>query len=371
MLRYLTAGESHGKALVGILEGMVAGVKVDEENIAQELRRRRNHYGRSSRMALEDEKFEILSGVRDGLTTGAPIAVIIQNRDIKELEDFSPRPGHADLAGCVKYGFKNIHLVAERASARETALRVALGAIVKSFLQEFKIKFVSHTVEIGGIMNKKIHSFAEIEKHRFASPLFCLENDTEKEMLSMIQQAADKGDSVGGTTEIRVQGLPAGLGSFVHYDRRFEFRIGGALLSIPAVKGIEIGEVRPFGSENNDPIQVEDGKIKRLKNDAGGLEGGMSNGQEVVIKLKVKPVPSLRYPVDSVNLKTLTAAKTPVLRADVCVVPAVGIVAENVLALEIGSLFLEKFGGDSLPEVKRNWLSYLKETGAVNWRIEE
>ncbi|HEK86326.1 MAG: chorismate synthase [Candidatus Saccharicenans sp.] len=371
MLRYLTAGESHGKGLVGVLEGMVAGVRVDEENIAQELRQRRYHFGRSSRMRLEDEKFEILSGVRDGVTTGAPIAVYIQNRDVKELKDFVPRPGHADLAGCAKYGFKNIHLVAERASARETALRVALGAIAKNFLKEFKVRLVSHTVEIGGIRNKKSYLFEEIEKRRFDSPIYCLEDETEKEMLSLIKQAAAKGDSVGGVTEIRVKGLPVGLGSFVHYDRRLEYRIGGALLSIPAVKGIEVGEVKPFGSENNDPISLEKGKIKRSKNDAGGLEGGMSNGQELIIKLKVKPVPSLMYSVNSVNLRTLKVSKTPVLRADVCVVPAVGVVAENILAIEIGSLFLEKFGGDSLAEVKRNWQAYLEETREFNWSITE
>ncbi|MGB9836763.1 MAG: chorismate synthase [Candidatus Saccharicenans sp.] len=371
MLRYLTAGESHGKALVGILEGMVAGVRVKEEEIAQELKHRRHNFGRSQRMALEDEKFEILSGVRDGLTTGAPIAVIIYNRDVKGLEDFSPRPGHADLAGCVKYGFKNIHLVAERASARETAVRVALGAIVKSFLKEFEISFVSHTVEIGGIKNRNSYSFEQIEKHRFESDIFCLEKETEKQMKALIEEAAMKGDSVGGVTEIRVKGLPAGLGSFVHYDRRFEFRAGGALLSIPAVKGIEIGNIKAYGSDNNDPIIVEEGKIKRPTNKAGGLEGGITNGQELVIRLRIKPVPSLKYSVNSVDLKTLSTSSTPVLRADVCVVPAAGIVAENVLALEIGRLFLEKFGGDSLPETKRNWLAYIRHTRELNWNLEK
>lgn len=361
MLRYLTAGESHGKYLVGILEGMVAGVIIEKERIKKALEARRHTSGRSSRMRLETEEFEIVSGLRNGKTTGAPIAVIIRNSDVKELEDFVPRPGHADLAGCLKYGFENIHMVAERASARETSVRVALGSLARAFLENFGIKFVSHTVAIAGIRVRNYdYSFEFIEQRRFSSPLHCIEPEAEKQMTTVIEDARKNGDSVGGETEVRAKGLPVGLGSHVHYDRRFEYRIGGALLSIPAVKGLEIGRVVFRGSENNDPITLRGKKVSRRTNRAGGIEGGISNGEELIIRLTVKPVPTLRKRMDSFDFRTLEPARTPELRTDVCVVPAAGVVAENVLALEIAGLFLEKFGGDSLQEVIRNFRSYLK-----------
>lgn len=371
MLRYLTAGESHGNSLVGILEGMVAGVRIDKEKIAEELRHRRNHFGRSERMQIEDEDFEILSGLRNQLTTGAPIAVRIKNKDVKELEDYSPRPGHADLAGCLKYGFQNIHLIAERASARETSIRVALGVIAKFFLSNFRVDIVSHTVRIGEIRNKKQYSFEYIKENRFFSSIYCVESGTEKLMIEKIREAMTAGDTIGGETEVVVKGLPAGLGSHVHYDRRMEFRIGGALLSIPGVKGLEIGNPQYLGSLNNDPIIVRNGKIIRGSNYAGGLEGGISNGQDIVIRLTIKPAPSLRQKIESVDLRNNEPSSAPILRGDTCIVPAAGIVAENVLALEIANLFLEKFGGDSLEEVKRSWRAYLEKTASVSWSIKE
>jgi chorismate synthase len=371
MLRYLTAGESHGDSLVGILEGMVAGVRIYPEKISEELKHRSRHFGRSERQKIENESFEILSGLRNQVTTGAPIAIRIKNKEVKEIEDYSPRPGHADLAGCLKYGFQNIHLIAERASARETSIRVALGVIAKSFLLHFKIDFVSHTVSIGEIRNQKSYSFEFIKEKRFLSSIYCVEKETEKLMIEKIKEAMAAGDTIGGETEVLIRGLPVGIGSHVHYDRRLEFKIGGALLSIPGVKGLQLGAPQYLGSLNNDPIIVNKGKIIRGSNKAGGIEGGISNGQDILIRLIVKPPPSLRQKVASVDLRNIKPSLAPVLRGDTCIVPAAGIVAENVLALEIANLFLEKFGGDSLEEVKRNWRAYLEKIPSVSWRIEE
>ncbi len=382
MIRYFTAGESHGDSLIGILEGMVAGLRIEENRIREELRLRRIPYGRSKRMEMEDEKFELLSGIRKGMTTGAPIAIRILNRDKRELEDFVPRPGHADLAGCIKYGFQNIHLIAERASARETSIRVALGAICKSFLSNFGIDFVSHTVRIGDVVCENIYEFDFIKSKRLLSPIFCVEKDKEELMMKIVKDAEKSGDTVGGETEVIVKGVPtgigshvhfdrrldfrrvlfrSGIGSHVHFDRRLDFRIGGALLSIPAVKGIEIGKTLNLGSHNNDLIIFDEGVFKRKSNHAGGIEGGISNGENIVLRLKVKPVPSLRREVISVDLRNKKASFAPVLRGDTCVVPSVGIVAENVLAIEIANLFLEKFGGDSLEETRNNWMNYMNK----------
>ncbi len=360
MIRYFTAGESHGKSLVGILEGMVAGVKIDEKKIEEELRLRRTPLGRSKRMELEKEEFEILSGVRDGYTTGAPISIRILNKDVKELTDYVPRPGHADLAGCIKYGFKNIHLIAERASARETCVRVAIGAICKSFLSYFGIDFVSHTVKIGGIVCERSYEFNFIKEKRLLSPIFCVERDKEELMIEIIKKAESSGDTIGGESEIIVKGVPPGIGSHVHYDRRLDFKIGGALLSISGVKGIEIGSILPFGSLNNDSIYLEDGKIKRGSNNSGGIEGGISNGEDIVFRIKVKPPPTLRMNSPSIDLRDKKSSLAPMLRGDTCIVPSAGIVAENLVAIEIANLFLEKFGGDNIEETKRNWKSYIE-----------
>lgn len=361
MIRYFTAGESHGKSLLGILEGMVAGVEIDEKLIGEELRLRRIPLGRSKRMEIEREEFEILSGVRDGYTTGAPISIRILNKDVKDLTDFVPRPGHADLAGCMKYGFKNIHLIAERASARETCVRVAVGAICKKFLSNFGIDFVSHTVKIGDISCERSYEFNFIKEKRLFSQIFCVEKEKEELMIKIIKKAELSGDTVGGESEIIVKGVPPGIGSHVHYDRRLDFRIGGALLSIPGVKGIEIGRILPFGSLNNDSIYLEDGKIKRRSNNSGGIEGGISNGENIVIRIKVKPPPTLRMNSPSIDLREKKSSLAPKLRGDTCIVPSAGIVAENLVAIEIANLFLEKFGGDHIEETKRNWLMYMED----------
>lgn len=361
MIRYFTAGESHGKSLVGILEGIVAGVKIDEKKIEDELRLRRIPLGRSKRMELEKEEFEILSGVRDGYTTGAPISIRILNRDVKEMEYFVPRPGHADLAGCLKYRFKNIHLIAERASARETCVRVAIGAICKTFLSYFGIDFVSHTVKIGEISCDRSYEFNFIKEKRFLSPIFCVEKEKEKQMIKIIEEAEMTGDTVGGESEIIVKGVPPGIGSHVQYDRRLDFRIGGALLSIPGVKGIEIGRILPLGSLNNDPIYLKEGKIVRGSNNSGGIEGGISNGEDIIIRMKVKPPPTLRMDFPSIDLRDKKSSLAPQLRGDTCVVPSAGIVAESIIAIEIANLFLQKFGGDNIEETKRNWLMYMED----------
>jgi chorismate synthase len=360
MIRYFTAGESHGKSLIGIIEGMVAGLEIKEERIEEELKLRRIPLGRSRRMEIEKEEFEILSGIRNGKTTGAPIAIRIFNKDVKEMVDFVPRPGHADLAGCLKYNFKNIHLIAERASARETAIRVAIGAICKIFLSHFGIDFVSHTVKIGDIECKKDYEFDFIKRNRLLSPIFCVEKERENLMVKIIKEAESRGDTVGGESEIIVRGLPPGIGSHVHYDRRLDFKIGGALFSIPGVKGVEIGKILPFGSLNNDPIYFEDGRIKRRSNNSGGIEGGISNGENILVRIKVKPPPTLRMEICSVNLIDKRNSIPSKLRGDTCVVPSAGIVAENVLAIEIANLFLEKFGGDSIEETTKNWISYME-----------
>lgn len=361
MIRYFTAGESHGKALVGILEGMVAGVKIDEKKIEDELRLRRIPLGRSERMEWEKEEFEILSGVRNGYTTGAPISIRILNRDVKEMVYFVPRPGHADLAGCLKYGFKNIHLIAERASARETCVRVAIGAICKTFLSYFGVDFISHTVKIGEVSCDRSYGFNVVKKKRLLSPIFCVEKDKEKQMIKIIEEAERKGDTVGGESEIIVKNIPPGIGSHVHYDRRLDFRIGGALLSIPGIKGIEIGRILPLGSLNNDQIYLEEKKIVRRSNNSGGIEGGISTGENIVIRIKVKPPPTLRMDIPSFDLRDRKSSLAPKLRGDTCVVPSAGIVAENVLAIEIANLFLQKFGGDNIKETKRNWKMYMED----------
>ncbi len=360
MIRYFTAGESHGKSLLGIIEGMVAEVKIDEKIIEEELRLRRIPLGRSKRMELEKEEFEIISGVRDGYTTGGPIAVKISNKDVKELKDFVPRPGHADLAGCIKYGFQNIHLIAERASARETCVRVAIGAICKIFLSCFGIDFVSHTVRIGDIFCEKNYEFNFIKEKRLLSPIFCVEKEKEDSMIKIIEEAESSGDTVGGESEIIVKGVPPGIGSHAHYDRRLDFKIGGALLSIPGVKGIEIGRILPFGSINNDSISLKEGKIKRGSNNSGGIEGGISNGEDIVLRIKVKPPPTLRMDLPSIDLRNKKPTFAPKLRGDTCIVPSAGIIGENVVAIEIANLFLEKFGGDNIEETKRNWMSYME-----------
>lgn len=369
MLRYLTAGESHGKALVGIIEGMVSGLSLDEASIDRELQSRKKVFGRGRRSVFEEDKVEILSGVINGKTIGSPICLKLLNKDVKFQKITVPRPGHADFSGALKYGFGNIFSVAERASARETAIRVAVGTVARMFLNELSVDIFSHTLRIGRIRSKtQIEEFSkDIQGKRGEPDIFCLDKKASQKMIAKIKEAQEKGDSLGGVSEILVSGVPPGIGSYVHSDRRLDYRLGGALMSIPSVKAVEIGEgcrgSALHGSEVHDALKFSD-RFKRQTNRAGGLEGGMSNGETIVLRLYVKPVPTLRNSLPSIDLATKEAAKAPYIRSDTCVVPSAGIIGEAVAAWELARLYLEKFGGDSLEETRRNWLGYIRELDA-------
>ena len=369
MLRYLTAGESHGECLVAILEGMPFGVKVNLEVISNELTRRREGYGRSQRMKLEFDKIEILSGIRSGLTMGSPIALRIINKEFKidSLPEITqPRPGHGDLAGAIKYqsGIRNI---LERASARETAIRVAIGAFCKSLLIEFGVDILSHLIMLGGVSAKTERlSFDKIRMNASKSILNCADNTAEKPMIAKIDEAKKEGDTVGGVFEIIVINLPVGLGSHVQWDRRLDGRLAQALISIPAIKGVEFGlgfeSARKMGSEVHDEIFYNFKKgFFRKTNRSGGLEAGITNGEPLVMRCVMKPISTLMKPLASVDILSKKQVQAAVERADVCAVPSAGVIGEAVVAIEIAQAMLEKFGGDSLSEMKRNYEGYMKQ----------
>lgn len=344
MLRYLTAGESHGKYLIGIIEGMPSGLRIEDGTINLELRRRQGGFGRGARMAIESDTVSILSGVRKGRTIGSPVSLTIENKDasIDTLPVITrPRPGHADLAGAIKYDSSDIRDILERASARETAMRVAIGTICGILLREFGIKITSRAIEIGGVKGKK-------------------------DIIKKIEDAVRAGDTVGGICEITASGVPVGLGSHVHYDRRLDGRIAGAMMAIQAIKGVEIGlgfaAARLFGSKVHDEI-IFDSKngFSRKTNNAGGLEGGITNGEPIVVRIAMKPIATLGKPLASVDIKTKEKIRAQVERHDVCAVEAAAVVGEAALALEIANAMTEKFGGDSLKEMKRNYDGYMKQ----------
>jgi len=375
MIRLITSGESHGKALSVIIEGIPAGLQINEKSINNELCRRQKGYGRGGRMKIESDKAEILSGVRFGETIGSPISIQIKNKDFENWKDImktakgstdkkvtSPRPGHADLPGILKYGRTDIRDILERASARETAARVAAGAIFKLFLAEFDINIYSHTISIGKIRIKKpIKSFDEIED----SLLRCTDPASEKEMIKLIDEAKKKGDSVGGVSEIIVQGVCPGIGSHVHYDRRLNASIASVIMSIPTVKGVEIGEgiknASKFGSKVQDEIFYSKKKgFYRSTNRAGGIEGGMSNGEDIVTRIYSKPIPTLSSPLKSVDINTKEKTLAQKERADICVVPAAGVIAESMIAYVLSDALLNKFGGDCIKDIKASYDSYIK-----------
>ena len=375
MIRLITSGESHGKALSVIIEGVPAGLTVDSKFINNELSRRQKGYGRGGRMKIESDKAEILSGVRYGETIGSPISIQIKNKDFENWKNImkiakgstdkkvtSPRPGHADLAGILKYGRTDIRDILERASARETASRVAAGAIFKLFLAEFGVKIYSHTIAIGKISIKKcVKSSDEIEN----SPLRCTDPEMEKEMMKLIDDAKKKGDSIGGVSEVRAAGVCPGIGSHVHFDRRLNVTIAAAMMSIPTVKGVEIGEgiknAEKFGSKVQDEIFYSKNKgFYRSTNRAGGIEGGMSNGEDVVTRIYLKPIPTLSSPLKSVDIKTKKQTLAQKERADNCVVPAAGVIGESMMAYVLSNAFLDKFGGDCIKDIKANYNSYIK-----------
>jgi chorismate synthase len=368
MLRYLTAGESHGKALVAILEGMPAGLKISTEFINEELKKRQAGYGRGDRMKIELDVVEIISGLRGNETIGSPIALLIKNRDAKinELPKIhSPRPGHADLAGAMKYGRRDIRDILERSSARETAARVAVGALCKQLIAEFDIDIFSHVILLGGIeAHTSSLNFAEIKKIASTSLLRCADEAAEKLMREEIDKASSEGDTVGGIFEVVIIGHPPGLGSHVQWDRKIDARLAMAVMSIQAVKGVEIGAGFSFakkrGSQVHDAITYKDGRFKRLINNTGGIEGGITNGEPIILRGVMKPIPTLRMPLESVDIATKEPTKATVERSDVCAVPSCAVIAEGVSAYEMADALLEKFGSDSMAEIKKNFQNYLK-----------
>ena len=401
MLRYMTAGESHGRGLVAIAEGFPAGLALTEEDIARDLARRQTGYGRGRRMQIEKDHAVIQSGVRYGYTLGSPIALLIENRDWKNRMDemnpapipgftpdqapakervTRPRPGHADLNGALKYGHRDLRNVLERASARETAARVAVGAIARRLLDHFGIRVMSHVVRLGGIAaNVEGLSYDEIAERAERSEVRCADPAAATAMMAKIDEAKKAGDTLGGVFEVVVTGVPPGLGSHVHWDRKLDGRIAQAVMSIQAVKGVEIGlgfqAAERFGSEAHDAIAYrpyppgsepgpgdfrgpERPGFYRLTNRAGGLEGGMTSGEPIVVRGAMKPISTLYKPLDSVDFYTKEPFKASIERSDTCAVPAAGVIAEAVVAFEVARAFMEKFGGDSVKEIERNLVGY-------------
>jgi chorismate synthase len=378
MISLLTSGESHGKALSVIIEGMPAGLKIKAKFINDELTRRQKGYGRGGRMKIESDKATILSGIRFGETIGSPISIQIKNKDFENWKDLMksekgktdkkitcPRPGHADLPGIFKYDRTDIRDILERASARETATRVAAGAIFKLFLKEFGISIYSHTISIGTVSIKDTkRPLDKIEE----SPLRCTDPKQEKEMMKIIDNAKKKGDSLGGVSEIIAEGVCAGIGSHAHFNRRLNACIASAMMSIPTVKAVEIGKgiesASLFGSNVQDEIFYSEGKgYFRTTNKAGGIEGGMSNGEDITLRIYLKPIPTLSSPLQSVDIISKKKTLAQKERADVCVVPAAGVIAESMLAYVLADAFIEKFGGDCMKDIKSNYDSYIKRIG--------
>jgi chorismate synthase len=378
-LRYLTAGESHGQALSAILEGIPSGLCLTRKDIDTDLRRRQQGVGRGGRMKIEQDRVEIISGVRLGRTLGSPINLLIKNRDWENWKDVMspdpgtpadsgkitrPRPGHADLAGYIKYAHDDIRDVLERSSARETAARVGIGAVCRKFLSLFAIIIQSHVLSIGGEKSRYIEygtlqNPLDTLKSVDEDPVRCADSEASARMIERIHQAEKEGYSLGGVFEVVVSGLPVGLGSYVHWDRKLNARLAYALNSIQAVKGVEIGRGFSYadypGSEVHDEILLEEGKLIRPTNNAGGIEGGMSNGQPIVVRAVMKPIPTQSKPLRSVDLHTMKPIEAAYERSDTCAVPAAAVVGEAVVAFEIASAFMEKFGGDSMKEIRENF----------------
>jgi chorismate synthase len=366
MLRFLTAGESHGPALTAIVEGLPAGLPLTEEDVNLQLRRRQVGYGRGGRMEIERDRVVVSGGLAQGRTTGGPLALRIENRDWanwkdKELPPLTvPRPGHTDLSGALKYGFDDMRLVLERASARETAARVAVGAVARQLLEEFGICVGSCVVEIGGVVIEILDlPHEELWVRAEASDVRCPDPASAEAMCHRIDQARQAGDSLGGVFVVAAIGVPVGLGSHVHWDRRLDARLAHAVMSIPAIKGVEIGpafeNARRTGTQVHDEIFVENDQLVRRINHAGGLEGGITNGQPLVVRAAMKPIPTTVTPLRSVELATGEPATTQYQRSDVCAVPAAAVVGEAMVAWVLADALLEKLGGDSLAEMKAHW----------------
>jgi chorismate synthase len=366
MLRFLTAGESHGPALVGILEGMPAGLVIDEDLINGDLRRRQGGYGRSGRQVIEKDRVEFLGGIEAGRTTGAPIAMRIENRDFANQQKREkpvltvPRPGHADLAGAQKYRLDDMRTVLERASARETAMRVAVGALSKLLLREFGISIASQVTEIGGVRAEPADLSEPAVRARIEdSPVRVADPAAEQALIACIDEARRARDTVGGVIEVQALGVPIGLGSYVQWDRKLDGRLAQAMMCIQAIKGVEIGEgfenARRFGTAAHDAIVPAEGGFSRGSNRAGGLEGGVTNGQPLVVRAAMKPISTTLTPMPSVDVRTGEEAQAIYQRSDICAVPAASIVGEAMVAFVLADAFLEKFGGDSIAEIRERY----------------
>lgn len=382
LLRYFTAGESHGKALVGIIEGMPAGLEIDEEYINFQLSRRRKGYGRGGRMKIESDQVQILSGVRGGLTLGTPVSFMIENCDYSNWQEIMasgreanlgektvrrPRPGHADLPGAIKYGHSDIRNVLERASARETAARVAAGAFFRRLLETFDINLYSYVVAIGPIRSETIavnrHNIDQVVNRSEQSTVRCLDQASEKQMLQQIDQAQKAGESLGGVFEVGAVGAVPGLGSYSNWDRRLDADLGRLLMSIPAIKAAEIGEGIQNAARNGSQVHDEmhynnESGLFRQSNHAGGIEGGVSNGETIWARAYMKPIPTLYKPLVSVNTETWQEEEADIERSDICAVPAAAVVGEAMLAFGLARAFLEKFGGDNIEQIMNAYCSY-------------
>ncbi len=389
MLRFSTAGESHGEALVALLSGMPAGVPVDQAFIDRDLWRRQQGYGRGGRMKIERDSAHILSGVRHGKTIGSPVAMLVANRDWQNWQEIlpvesgdpskhkrvaSPRPGHADLAGALKYNFSEARYVLERASARESAARVAAGAIAKLLLRELNIDVLSHVIAVGDVALRREASWDEIVEVNAKDEILlnCVDAETEQQMKAAVDGIYRTGDTLGGIFEVRVHNVPPGLGTHVNWDERLDTLLAGAVMSLQAVKGVEIGygisaSTSPGSSVHDEityDLQGDNAHLtgfRRKSNRAGGLEGGVSNGEDIIVRGYLKPISTLRRPLESVDFATREPVKAAYERSDVCVVPAAGVAAEAMVALMIARCALEKFGGDSLVEMQRNFNGYCEQ----------
>lgn len=371
-LRYLTAGESHGKALVGILEGLPAGLKLAAADIQADLTRRKKGHGRGNRQKIEGDKVEILSGIRAGKTLGSPLALLVPNQDFKNWESIMgaepsdaaasrrvdiPRPGHADLVGKIKYGFDDMRDVLERASARETAMRVALGAAARRFLTECGVAVASRVVAIGGETDDSPLPcpVSALNVLTDADPVRCSNPHFSKRMVTRIDEAKAAGDTLGGIFEVLAEGLPIGLGSYAQWDRRLEGPLSAALMSLNAIKGVEVGygfgAAGVPGSRAHDAYEPKGKKVAYRSNRSGGIDGGMSTGQTLVLRAAMKPIATLMEPLDSVDLRTMKPAKAHIERSDVCAVPAAAVIGESLVCLVLADAVLAKFGGDSMAEI--------------------
>ncbi|MFP5276653.1 MAG: chorismate synthase [Acidobacteriota bacterium] len=388
MIRFSTAGESHGEALIALISGLPAGVPIDLEFVNRELWRRQQGYGRGGRMKIETDKAHVLSGIRHGKTIGSPIAIEIVNRDWKNWEQklpveagdpalhqavASPRPGHADLAGALKYNFPDARYVLERASARESTSRVAAGAIAKLMLRALGIEVLSHVIRVGRVEMQRDASWDEIVATAAKNEvvLGCVDSETEARMKGEVEEASRTGDTVNGVFEVVAHNVPAGLGTYANWDERLDGLLAWSVMSLQAVKAVEIGRgvtaAESFGSQVHDPIAYADhdtGKPTRFTrphNNAGGIEGGISNGEDVIVRGYLKPISTLRKPLESVRFDSREKTAASYERSDICVVPAAGVAAEAMVAITLAGLVQQKFGGDSLVEMKRNFDGYIEQ----------